>query len=222
MRRAALTIVIALALASSTHAAPSPSRDAARGEATLRRAAACLFECDQAKIVNLMISWPGSQLEQNTIEAMNRRLAICMPFGSRLLFAGTLLRGVLAEQALLRQFAAPAPLPALPVGWAREPLGNSIAPPLGALHAFGRCVVLAAPERADALARTARGSAEEGAAIEALGPALPGCVDVRQRFTLDRSGLRGLLAEALLAALNRDAGAPIPRTLHAIYWPPRN
>ena len=220
MRQIAFVLMALLAFASPARAG-SAAREAAKGDAALNRVIACLFERDQAKIATLLISWPGSPLEQNTIGAMERRAGICMPANSRLSFPSTLMRAMLAEHALLRQFTAPAPLPALPAGWASEPLGNTLVPSLGALHGFGRCVVLAAPDRADALARTARGSVEESAAIDGLRPALAGCITANQRFALDRAGLRGLLAEALLAALNRGEGAPTAATLHAIYWPPR-
>lgn len=220
MRRAMILALVA-GVAAMPARADVRAKNAVRAEDVVFRVTACLFERDQPKVATLLISWPGSVLEFRTMDAMNRRLQMCMPPDSGVYFPRTMLRGIVAQQALLQQFAAWTPLPPLAVDWAREPLANPVAP-MGALHAFARCVVQAAPEQAHALARSARGSAEEGAAVDTMRPAIAGCVPPGRQFAIDRAGLRGLTAEALLAAMNRGEGAPSPATLHAEHWPPRD
>ena len=215
-------ILFLVAVLVSTGSARASQQDVIRGEDALVRSAACLFTRDQIKVSTLLISWPGSELENRAIGAMQERMGLCLPNNSRLSFGGTVLRGLLAEQALIRQFPQSAPLPTLPADWASQPLGNTVAPQLGALHALARCVVLASPAEAHALVRAKRRSADETAALAALRPALSSCIPADRQFTVDRPGLRGLLAEALLAALNRGEGAPIAATLHAKWWPPRD
>lgn len=76
--------------------------------------------------------------------------------------------------------------------------------------AFGECVARSAPADSRAFVVAPSKSNDEMKAASALAPSLSRCVNKGQQFTIDKTGLRGVLAVALyrLAAASRSRGAP--------------
>lgn len=101
-------------------------------------------------------------------------------------------RAGLARAVYLRAYDT-APVALLPIA---ETLAGLPSQP-NAMRAFAACLVDADLPSGDALVRSRAGSPEEMAAIRALQPAMPGCVDEKARVALTRQSLRAGVAEAL-------------------------
>lgn len=74
---------------------------------------------------------------------------------------------------------------------------------LVSIRQFGDCVVALNPTGALDLARSARGTADERAAIRALAPALSDCLAPGKNFTVKRDDLRLIVAEPLYHMVSR-------------------
>jgi hypothetical protein len=113
-------------------------------------------------------------------------------------FPMDVLRGRLAEQALLASAAEVFALPALPVAqkryirpWFAATGRNSVVDEMGA------CIADTDPANVLALVRTSPDSAEENQALGALSPSLGKCLSAGTRLQAGRPALRAALAEAL-------------------------
>ena len=73
---------------------------------------------------------------------------------------------------------------------------------------IGDCAVRKAPRDARAVVLSEVATAAEAQAIQAFLPALSACVDQGSKFTLNRSVVRGLAAEALYRLTVAKGGAP--------------
>jgi hypothetical protein len=115
-----------------------------------------------------------------------------------LAFSIGVLRGDLAEQALLAMASQVAALPALPLQqkaylrpWAAATGRNATVDEMGA------CMADTDPAAIYSLIRTQPGSTEENAAMAAISPALTKCLTAGTRLEADRRALRAALADAL-------------------------
>ncbi|GLR48557.1 hypothetical protein [Sphingomonas astaxanthinifaciens] len=122
----------------------------------------------------------------------------CVDRGGRLRSGQLLFAGALAEGLLAREYktglAAALVTPAVPIASRSE------------TETMALCLAMKAPAETEALLATKPASPEEGAAIKPLVAALPDCLVEGQQMTLNKPGLRAVLA---LAAL-RVASAPKP------------
>lgn len=71
------------------------------------------------------------------------------------------------------------------------------------MRQFGDCIVTLAPVAAVQLARSARGSGDEAAAIATLAPTLNDCIAPGQNFRVKRADLRLIVAEPLYHLTSR-------------------
>lgn len=148
--------------------------------------------------VRLAYAEPGSQEEDQALAAAVGPLRNCRgPQVVRGAVDRTLLIGQIAEQLYVGRFAMehvttpPASEHAAVVEATRRATANWH--PVDGLAA---CVAPIDAAGVDRLMRTAAGSAEEGAALQALQPSLVRCVDAGQQVSLTAPQLRAGLARA--------------------------
>ena len=117
-----------------------------------------------------------------------------------------ILRGRLAERALVNAGQQVAALPPLPLQQKRymrpwfAATGRN-----AAVDEMGACVADTDPAGVAALLKTGWVSNEESAAIGALAPALTKCLSAGTRLNANRASLRAALADALYQRLNNPA-----------------
>ena len=117
-----------------------------------------------------------------------------------------LLRGRLAEQALLNesaQIAALQPLPLLQKRYIRPWFAATGRHP--AVDEMAACMADTDPAGIMAVVRTTPGFADENAAIAAMSPALTKCLSAGTRLDASRQALRAALADALYQRLHNPA-----------------
>ena len=121
-------------------------------------------------------------------------------------FSMDMLRGKLAEQALLNADAQVASLQALPLQQKRyvrtwfAATGRNVA-----VDEMGACMADTDPAGIAALIRTDPAGSDETAAIGALSPALTKCLSAGTRLDASRQALRAALADALYQRLHNPA-----------------
>ena len=192
-------IPMVTALASPASAAPD----------NLQRYVACLSTSRPAQVKQLLqaSSAAAANLSYHGLANDNRCFARVFPSGEfrpeDVAFSQDLLRGRLAEQALLAQSGAVAALQPLPlqqkrylrpwfVTTARNP----------AVDEMGACMADTDPAGIAALIKTDSGSSDESAAIGALSPSLTKCLSAGTRLDASRQALRAALADALYQRLS--------------------
>lgn len=108
------------------------------------------------------------------------------------------LRGRLAEQAILAQPAALSALPPLPLQQKRyiRPWFAATSRPV-AVDEMAACMADTDPSGIAALIRTVPRSEDENSAIDALSPSLRKCLSANVRLDAGREALRAALADAL-------------------------
>jgi hypothetical protein len=199
-------VVLAVSLATVTFASPAAAKTPAENYA------ACLAQSRSAEVAAL--------LHAQTAEAASRpysRLAdddrcFNQVFGTgpfRPEDAGVsldMLRGRLAEQALLAQSAQVAALQPLPLQekrYLRPWFAATGRNP--AVDEMGACMADTDPAGIAHLIQTGPGSADESAAIANLSPALTKCLSAGTRLDANRMALRAALADALYQRLTNPA-----------------
>jgi hypothetical protein len=121
-------------------------------------------------------------------------------------FSMDMLRGKLAEQALLARSAEVAALQPLPLQQKRyirpwfAATGRN-----PAVDEMGACMADTDPAGIMALIRTPPGTGDESNAIGAMSPALTKCLSAGTRLDASRQALRAALADALYQRLNNQA-----------------
>ena len=196
-------------LAAASGAIASP---ASAAPDNLQRYVACLTETRPAQVRQLLQA-SSAAIATMTYRGLaddNRCFSRVFPSGQfrpeDVAFSQDLLRGRLAEQALVAQSGAVAALPPLPLQQKRYirpwfvATGRNVA-----VDEMGACIADTDPSGIVALIKTDPASAQESAAIGALSPSLTKCLSAGTRLDASRQALRAALADALYQRLNNPA-----------------
>lgn len=127
----------------------------------------------------------------------------CAKFDGRLRMAGVLLAGSFAEALLPRALAG------RPLAAAAAP--DPAKPPLAARddgEYLGLCAVRSMPDRVAGLLATVPASDEEKRAVAAIAPGLSPCLRAGAAATVNRPGLRALLALAAYRIVSQAGAGP--------------
>ncbi len=169
-----------------------PPADRAQAERVMRSFAQCVVRGQGGKARALLASVPGSAAERAILSGFAARRNGCLQSGS-LRMKGDWMRGAIAEQYYLRSYPDAVTEAARPDAPADSSAGR---PPY---LAYASCVAARDPAGADAVLRAEAGSVAEKSAYRQVMPALSSCLagGENARLAIDRTRLRGLLAEAL-------------------------
>jgi len=204
-----LALALALAVAGPRDLSTEDSRE------VMRDFSRCMAK-HHAKEATAIVNWDPTD---QTPEGFSRLFkSDCLPRGG---ISGLEMRGklthyryALAEALLHRAYddampagvatAEPLKHPAIPAGaplpvrWRGDAAGwqeqVALSQAYAYVSAFGECLVRTAPDRAWALLKTEVVSKGEQAALEALAPAMSGCVSKGQQVELNKFNVRGSIA----------------------------
>ena len=178
----------------------------------LQRYVACLTETRAVQVRQLLHASTAAagNLAFHALADDNRCFTRVFPSGQfrpeDVAFSQDLLRGRLAEQALLARSAETAALQPLPLQQKRYLRSWFVATGRNvAVDEMGACMADTDPAGIVALIKTDPASAEESAAIGALSPSLTKCLSAGTRLDASRQALRAALADALYQRLNNPA-----------------
>lgn len=185
----------------------SPSE---RARLALNELALCRLEKDDAAFKKLMMEQPVPELaeEAYTKLALGNLADDCFIEGELRLTAPLYVGSVYV--ALLRtEYRRADRLPALtPIDYSSLADKNTaIGAQFIATRDFAQCVVMAGPAQSAALIFSRELSKSENEAFAAVAPQLGPCLPAGQKFTMSRSSLFGLLAEALYRS---SIAQPVP------------
>lgn len=171
--------------------------DRAQAIRKMRGFAQCVVRGDSDTPRQLLETTAGSAEERAVMLKVAKKRSQCLGQG-QLRMEGIMMRGALAEQLYLQAY--PTPL----TGAARPdaPIAASL-PTSQPYHAYANCIVARNAPGADAVLRAAPGSDEEKSAYGQAMPTLSSCLAGEgKKLAIDRTTLRGFLAEALYASRN--------------------
>lgn len=171
-------------------------------ESAMIEFAKCVVRGAPNKAADALKTRPGSAEERASFIAIATSRKGCLNHG-KLSMLGHWMRGALAEQLYLHRFTAPVVEPANTAAPA-----PAVAEGDDAYHVYAGCVVARNAPAVDMLIRHKAGSDEERAAFQGAMPALSSCLAGGEgnRLRIDRTVLRGYLAEALLDFRNGVTG----------------
>jgi hypothetical protein len=169
-----------------------PAADRAQAERMMRSFAQCVVRGDDGTARRLLAAAAGSADERTLSARIVSRRSACLTQG-RLRMKGNWMRGAIAEQLYLQTYPKPLTMAAQPDAALSVTKGEN------PYHAYARCVAARNGAAVDALLRAAPGSEGEKAAYRQTMPTLSLCVAGGEaaRLEIDRTALRGFLAEAL-------------------------
>ncbi len=175
-------------------------RDSAEGSMT--HFARCIVQGAPEKAEAALETKPASPEERAAFVQMAKSRAGCLGRG-KLRMKGNWMRGAIAEQLYLYRFKAPIDVPArldAPAPTTED--GDNV------YHAYAGCIVARNAPAVDSLIRVPAGSAQERAAYQDAMPVLSSCLGggESRRLAIDRTILRGFLAEALFVFRKGMAG----------------
>jgi hypothetical protein len=192
-------VLLALALPATVLASP-----AAAAPNTAQRYGACVAQSRPAQARELLRASSPADLEQPLHSLVNDDRCVSQAFGNEPFsasdeaFSTPTLRGNLAEQLLLTKSAAVAALQPLPLEqkrYTRPWFAATGRHP--AVDEMAVCMAATNPAGIAALIKTSPGSWDEGAAFEAMSPALTKCLSAGTKIEVNRRAIRAALADAL-------------------------
>ncbi|HWJ37441.1 MAG TPA: hypothetical protein VNR86_01595 [Sphingomicrobium sp.] len=201
-RLSILAAILALGAAAPAWAAPD----------NLQRYVACLAESRPAQVRQLLqaSSAAAASLSFHALADDSRCFSRVFPSGEfrpeDLSFSQDLLRGRLAEQALLAQAGAALALQPLPLQqkrYLRSWFATTGRNP--AVDEMGACMADTDPSQIIALIKTDPGTSDETAVLGALSPSLTRCLSAGTRLDAGRQALRAALADALYQRLTNPS-----------------
>lgn len=202
-----LIVYTALAMASVVIGSP-----ASAAPDNLQRYVTCLSQTRPAQVRELLLSSSveAANLSYHELADDNRCFARVFPSGEYkpedVAFSQDLLRGRLAEQALLAQAAAVSALQPLPLQQKRYIRSWFIATGRNpAVDEMGACMADTDPAGIVALIKTDPGSSDENSALAGMSPSLTKCLSAGTRLDASRQALRAALADALYQRLNNPS-----------------
>jgi hypothetical protein len=201
-----LSVLIAVG---ATALLASPALAASASIAPAQRYVACVAQKHPAEVRQLLQAPDRAAADRPYRSLSDDQRCFAVVFDKQdyrpedVMFPIDMLRGKLAEQALLASAANVAALPALPLEQKRY-----IRPWFAAtgrnpsVDEMGACIADTDPANVLYLVRTSPASDEENQAVAALSPALSKCLSAGTRLQASRPALRAALAEALYQRLN--------------------
>lgn len=168
---------------------PSDAEKQLAFEVQARDFAECVVGAEPQKARQLLALEPQSRAQANLLRTIAYSRDGCSASARA---RDTFMRGVLAEQIYLRDF--PARIEARPpatAAFVSSPWRDL------ALYDYAACVVGRDPAGADTVLRADPRSKTENSAYAAIMPALSSCIAGGATVQMDRTALRGYLAEAL-------------------------
>ena len=192
-----LAMIAALAAAATPGAADARRGVTPRAALAVHELARCLFVAEPDRVRSVLTMSPSDARYASTFQHLIERNA-CLTTGA-LSANDRVLKGALAEFALLGDLRG-------------QPLAPRVAddpalPPIlvaDESEVMSICVVRAVPEQVQALFQTEPSSRSETSTLQAIAPALPGCLRSGARAELDRSSLRAMLASAAFRLTERS------------------
>lgn len=176
----------------------------------LQRYVACLSQTRPAQVRQLLetSSSQASKLTYRALADDRRCFARVFPNGEfrpeDMAFSQDLLRGELAEKALLSRTGAVAALQPLPLQQKRYIRSwFAVTGRNPAVDEMGACMADTDPGAIMALIRTGHGSVDESAAIGSMSQSLTKCLSAGTRLNAGREALRAALADALYQRLTQ-------------------
>ena len=190
------TILTAQGAGPAPSAKPQSAKDRQEATKYMRNFAQCVVRGDGDTARRLLAMSPKSDEEQMILRKVATGRNGCLAKG-KLRMSAILMRGAVAEQLYLRTYSAPLMGPAK----ADAPLPSTSATASEPVYAYADCIVARNAPAADAVIRAEPGSPAEAAALQKTMPTLSSCLagGEQTQFKVDRTTLRGLLAEALYA-----------------------
>jgi hypothetical protein len=201
-----------LCLAACFAAAASFAAPASAAPDNLQRYVSCLTESRPVQVRQLLraSSAAAANLSYHALADDNRCFTRVYPNGEfrpqDVAFSQDLLRGRLAEQALLAQSAALGALQPLPLQQKRYlrpwfvATGRNLA-----VDEMGACMADTDPAAIVALIRTEAGSNDEAATFGTMSSSLTRCLSAGTRLDAGRQALRAALADALYQRLSNPS-----------------
>jgi len=165
------------------------------------------------RAVDILGTMPGSLDEYKLASDVAERRAGCLNSGS-LMFGPSLLRGIVAESLLRRDFGGvgggrrhgPVAIYAMPQAQDRADLPSRVRASLQ-LQDFSSCVLGKASDKVAHLLASEPAGEEEAKVWQSLAGVMNGCIDPHQQFKMSELQLRGSLAEAAYRAAVQRVGA---------------
>jgi len=202
-----LFVLLALGLSSTVAATP-----AAAQSNVAQRYAACLVKMRPGEVRELLQATSSESADRTYHGLADDDRCFSRVYGGQQFspddagLALDMLRGRLAEQALLSepaQVAALQPLPLRQQRYIRPWFAATGRHP--AVDEMAACMADTDPSGIVALIRTEPGNPDENAAVSALAPSLTKCLSAGTRLDASRQALRAALADALYQRLNNPA-----------------
>ena len=204
MKQVCLASGFAVAAVSASPALAAPDN--------LQRYVSCLTESRPAQVRQLLraSSAASANLTYHALADDNRCFSRIFPSGEfrpeDVAFSQDLLRGRLAELALLGQSATVAALQPLPLQQKRYLRSWFVTTGRNpAVDEMGACMADTDPAGILALIKTEPGSNDEAATLGAMSPSLTKCLSAGTRLDAGRQALRAALADALYQRLNNPS-----------------
>jgi len=189
-------MIIALTLALAAPAAPAAQTVDPRSYRIMQQFAACVVRGDKAEARAFLATAPESKDAEAAMNRMAKDRSACLRGpagdGGKLKMKAASLRGALAEQLYLADYAT---APTAPTG-DPAPFQGSGDDKL-ASYDVTRCAAMRDPVGADTLLRAELNSNAEREALRKVMPAIAGCTPKGAKLGFDRELLRGLMAEGL-------------------------
>ena len=191
-------VLLALASPAALIASPAAAANVAQRYAT------CVAQSHPAQARELLQASSSADLARPYRSLVDDDRCLSQAFGGQAFsasdeaFSTPTLRGNLAEQLLLSQSAAIAALKPLPLEqkrYTRPWFAATGRHP--AVDEMAVCMAATNPAGIAALMKTSPGSWEEGAAFDALSPALTKCLSAGTKIEVNRQAIRAALADAL-------------------------
>jgi hypothetical protein len=169
-----------------------PAADRAQAERMMRSFAQCVVRGDDGTARRLLAVAAGSAEERPLMARIVSRRSACLTQG-QLRMKGDWMRGAIAEQLYLQSYPQALDTPSQPDAPVAAARGEN------PYRAYARCVAARNGPAVDAVLRAAPGSDAEKAAYRQTMPTLSSCIAGGEaaRLEIDRTALRGFLAEAL-------------------------
>jgi hypothetical protein len=189
-------MILALTLALAAPATPAVQSVDPRSYRIMQQFAACVVRGDKEEARAFLATAPESKDAEAAMKRMAKDRSACLRGpagdGGKLKMKPASLRGALAEQLYLADYAT---APAAPAG-APAPFQGS-GDEKRASYDVTRCAAMRDPVGADALLRAELNSNAEREALRKVMPAIAGCTPKGAKLGFDRELLRGLMAEGL-------------------------
>ena len=198
----------------SSRPRPGPALSAKDQALGAKALADCLYDHGE-KVARAALLASSKERADKAMEQLSGRLACSrVTVANELVeariatFTNEVLRGMLAERALVKAWPQIAALPTLPLEKIYVRPWFAVTGRHLSVDEMGACIADVNPAGIAALIRTVPTTAGEGSAFAALTPDMGRCLRAGTKLQANRQSLRAALAEALFQRINAPAAAP--------------